>query len=166
LAAAIFGLASRPNRQTLVREYSTKSTTFSRSGVSASAVIDRSTWLLASTGTLVSWLTNTGCSFTPSNFAYSLLSIQAGPDQASPAPLVFSASHGRLASTPTRSTPAFLMASTRALAPGAGASCADAWPMPRPVSASAAAKAAQRRLAIATDFIFLSPELARDVPFS
>jgi hypothetical protein len=33
---------------------------------------------------------------------------------------VFSTSHGAFASTPTRSTPAFLMASMRGLAPGAG----------------------------------------------
>jgi len=34
--------------------------------------------------------------------------------------VVFSTSHGALASTPTRSTPAFLIASMRGLAPGAG----------------------------------------------
>src|SRR4029450_3588695 len=38
----------------------------------------------------------------------------------SPDPDVFSTSHGALASTPTRSTPAFLIASIRELAPGAG----------------------------------------------
>src|SRR5436189_117990 len=79
-----------------------------------------STWLLASTGTLVSWLTGIASSFTPSRFAYSLASIHAGPLHASPLPVVFSTSHGALASTPTRSTPAFLIASTRGLVPGAG----------------------------------------------
>src|SRR5690242_6661346 len=79
-----------------------------------------STWFDASTGTFVSWLTGTACSFTPRRFAYSCASSQAGPLQASPWPLVFSTSHGALARTPTRSTPAFLIASIRGLVPGAG----------------------------------------------
>src|SRR6478609_8815972 len=98
----------------------TKSTTLSRSGVSASGVTEMSTWLLASTGTLVSWLTGTASSLTPRRFAYSLASIHAGPLHASPLPVVSSTSHGAFASTPTRSTPAFLIASTRGLVPGAG----------------------------------------------
>ena len=98
----------------------TKSTTFRRSGVSASGVTEMSTWFDASTGTLVSWLTGTASSFTLRRFAYSFASSHAGPLHASPEPDVFSTSHGALASTPTRSTPAFLIASTRGLVPGAG----------------------------------------------
>src|SRR5438132_11205637 len=80
-----------------------------------------STWFEASTGTLVSWLTGTASSFTLRRFAYSLASSHAGPLHASPAPeVVFSTSHGALARTPTRRTPAFLIASMRGLAPGAG----------------------------------------------
>src|SRR5215472_18525384 len=97
-----------------------KSTTLSRSAVYARGVTEMSTWFEARTGTFVSWLTGTGSSFTPNRFAYSCASSQAGPLQASPDPLVFSTSHGALASTPTRSTPAFLIASTRGLVPGAG----------------------------------------------
>src|SRR5690349_20418883 len=105
----------------------TKSTTLSRSGVSASGVTEMSTWFDASTGTLVSWLTGTATSFTPRRFAYSLARSQAGPLHASPCPDVFSTGHGALASTPTRSSPDFLIASTRGLAPGAGtAVCATA----------------------------------------
>src|SRR5271167_761827 len=111
--------------QTLVLEYSTKSTTASRSGVSASAVIEISTWFEASTGILVSCETSTGCSFTPSRFAYSSDSAQAGPDHCSP-PVVLSTSQGALASTASRSTPALWIASIRGLAPGAGTSCATA----------------------------------------
>src|SRR5437667_4166664 len=98
----------------------TKSTTLRRSAVSASGVTEMSTWFDASTGTLVSWLTGTGSSLTFSRLAYSLARSHAGPLHASPDPDVFSTSHGALASTPTRSTPAFLITSTRALAPGAG----------------------------------------------
>src|SRR5215470_13795680 len=97
-----------------------KSTTFNRSCVSASGVTEMSTWFEASTGTFVSWLTGTGSSLTSSRLAYSFASIHAGPLQASPDPLVFSTSHGALASTPTRKTPAFLIASMRGLAPGGG----------------------------------------------
>src|SRR6478609_6224307 len=97
-----------------------KSTTLSRSGVSASGVTEMSTWFDASTGTFVSWLTGTASSLTPSRFAYSLASSHAGPLHGSPVPLVFSTSHGAFASTPTRSTPDFLIASTRGLEPGAG----------------------------------------------
>ena len=79
-----------------------------------------STWLDASTGTLVSWLTGTASSLTFRRFAYSLASSHAGPLHASPWPVVFSTSHGALARTPTRSTPAFLTASTRGLVPAAG----------------------------------------------
>src|SRR6516225_10964628 len=102
-----------------------KSTTLSRSGVSASGVTEMSTWLAASTGILVSCDTSTGSSFTPRRLAYSSESSQAGPDQCSPPPVVFSTSHGALASTATRSTPDFLMASMRALLPGAGTSSAS-----------------------------------------
>ncbi len=77
-----------------------------------------STWLEAITGTLVSCETSTGCSFTPKSLAYSCASIQAGPAQGSPARVVSSTSHGGFDSTPTRSTPALRMASTRALTPG------------------------------------------------
>src|SRR5664279_1210385 len=97
-----------------------KSTTLSRSGVSASGVTEMSTWFDASTGTFVSWLTGTTSSFTLSRLAYSFASSHAGPLQGSPAPVVFSTSHGALARTPTRNSPAFLIASTRGLAPGAG----------------------------------------------
>src|SRR5215470_155997 len=105
-----------------------KSTTFNRSCVSASGVTEMSTWFEASTGTFVSWLTGTGSSLTSSRLAYSFASIHAGPLQASPDPLVFSTSHGALASTPTRRTPAFLIASMRGLAPGGGTAgvCASA----------------------------------------
>src|SRR5215469_3582365 len=88
-----------------------------------------STWFEASTGTFVSWLTGTGSSLTSSRLAYSFASIHAGPLQASPDPLVFSTSHGALASTPTRKTPAFLIASMRGLVPGGGGTpgvCASA----------------------------------------
>src|SRR5450631_2124009 len=98
----------------------TKSTTFKRSAVSASGVTEMSTWFDASTGTLVSWLTGMASSFTPRRLAYSLASTHAGPLHASPVPDVFSTSQGALASTPTRNTPAFLIASTRGLVPGAG----------------------------------------------
>src|ERR1700742_3100557 len=57
----------------------TKSTTFTRSGVSASAVMLRSTWFAANTGIFVSCDTRTGSSFTFSSRAYSLASSQAGP---------------------------------------------------------------------------------------
>src|SRR5215470_4429588 len=97
-----------------------KSTTFNRSCVSASGVTEMSTWFEASTGTFVSWLTGTGSSLTSSRLAYSFASIHAGPLQVSPDPLVFSTSHGALASTPTRKMPAFLIASMRELAPGGG----------------------------------------------
>src|SRR5262252_4478331 len=97
-----------------------KSTTFNRSCVSARGVTEMSPWFEASTGTFVSWLTGTGSSLTSSRLAYSFASIHAGPLQASPDPLVFSTSHGALASTPTRKTPAFLIASMRGLAPGGG----------------------------------------------
>src|SRR5207237_9918547 len=97
-----------------------KSTTFNRSDVSASGVTEMSTWFDASTGTLVSWLTGTASSFTFRRLAYSFANTHAGPLHASPDPEVFSTSHGALASTPTRSTPAFLIASIRGLAPGAG----------------------------------------------
>src|ERR1700680_13451 len=79
-----------------------------------------STWFDASTGTLVSWLTGTASSFTFRRLAYSLASSHAGPLHAAPCPVVFSTSQGAFASTPTRRTPAFLMASIRGLAPGAG----------------------------------------------
>src|SRR5713101_7006802 len=79
-----------------------------------------STWFDASTGTLVSWLTRTTSSFTLKRLAYSLASSHAAPLHASPRPVVFSTSQGACASTPTLSTPAFLMASIRGLAPGAG----------------------------------------------
>src|SRR5438309_6561404 len=98
----------------------TKSTTFSRSAVSASGVTEMSTWFDASTGTLVSWLTGTASSFTFKRLAYSLASSHAGPLHAGPCPVVFSTSQGAFASTPMRSTPALLMASIRGLAPGAG----------------------------------------------
>src|SRR5437773_11414188 len=97
-----------------------KSTTFNRSAVSASGVTEMSTWFDASTGTLVSWLTGTASSLTFRRLAYSFARSHAGPLHASPDPDVFSTSHGALASTPTRSTPAFLIASTRGLTPGAG----------------------------------------------
>ena len=146
LAAAIFGLSARPNRHTLVFEYSTKSTTFSRSGVAASGVMLMSTWFDASTGTLVSWLTSTASSLTPSRRAYSLARSQAGPSQASPAPPpVFSTSQGELDSTPTRKAPDFLIASMRGLAPGAGTGCASAGAIMAP-SSKAARKAGMRRL--------------------
>ena len=123
----------------------TKSTTLSRSGVSASGVTEMSTWFDASTGTFVSWLTGTASSFTPRRFAYSFASSHAGPLHASPdPPVVFSTSHGALASTPTRSTPAFLMASTRGLAPGAGTgTCASAG---NATSVNSAARLRQRML--------------------
>src|SRR6185369_16278356 len=89
-------------------------------------------------GTLVSWLTGTASSLTLRRFAYSLASSHAGPLHGSPWPVVFSTSHGALASTPTRSTPAFLIASMRGLAPGAG------------VATSAAAVRARASTAMAT----------------
>src|ERR1700745_3312878 len=103
-----------------------KSTTALRSAVSASGVIELSTLLAASHGPFVSWETKIGCNFTTRRSAYSLAKIQAGPDQCSPEPVVFSTSQGALASTPTRSAPALRMASTRGLSPGAGGSCARA----------------------------------------
>src|SRR5437016_10295074 len=128
----------------------TKSTTFRRSAVSASGVTEISTWFDASTGTLVSWLTGTGSSLTFSRLAYSLASSHAGPLQASPDPVVFSTSHGALASTPTRRTPAFLIASIRGLVPGAGTG-----------ASARAATASTRSTAIDTlqtsDFIVLPP---------
>src|SRR5258705_1162684 len=82
-----------------------------------------STGFDASTGTLVSWLTGTALSFTFKRLAYSLASSHAGPVHAGPCPVVFSTSQGAFASTPMRSTPAFLMASIRGLAPaGTGTS--------------------------------------------
>src|ERR1700694_915157 len=78
------------------------------------------TWFDASTGTLVSWLPGMASTFTFRRLAYSLASSHAGPLHAAPCPVVFSTSQGAFASTPTRSTPAFLMASIRGLAPGAG----------------------------------------------
>src|SRR3954471_16488133 len=85
-----------------------------------------STWFDASTGILVSCETSTGSSFTFRRLAYSFARSHAGPDQCSPPPVVFSISHGAFASTPTRKAPAFLMASTRGLLPGAGTSWAIA----------------------------------------
>src|SRR6267142_966974 len=92
------------------------STTLRRSAVSASGVIEISTWFEESTGTFVSWLTGIGSSLTLRRRAYSCASIQAGPLHASPWPDMFSISQGALASTPTRSAPAFRIASTRGLA--------------------------------------------------
>src|SRR4029434_341474 len=122
----------------------TKSTTFSRSGVSASGVTEMSTWFDASTGTLVSWLTGTASSFTLRRFAYSFANSHAGPLHVSPDPEVFSTSHGALASTPTRSTPAFLIASIRGLAPGAGTGTSA---LVVSVKASTASPAPQRNMA-------------------
>src|SRR5712664_2359201 len=128
-----------------------KSTTLRRSGVSARGVIEISTWLEASTGTLVSWLTGIGSSFTLRRRAYSRASIQAGPLQASPWPDVFSISQGALASTPTLSAPAFRMASMRGLAPGATvATCATA---PAAERIDAAPASVSNALLIAPDFM-------------
>src|SRR3984885_8966459 len=99
-----------------------KSVTLRRSGVTDSGEIVMSTWLEASTGTLVSCDTATGWSFTSNRRAYSLASVQPGPDHCSPLPLVFSTSHGGLASTPTRKTPAFWIAWTRGLPVGTASS--------------------------------------------
>src|SRR4029434_10493262 len=121
----------------------TKSTTFSRSGVSASGVTEMSTWFDASTGTLVSWLTGTASSFTLRRFAYSFANSHAGPLHVSPDPEVFSTSHGALASTPTRSTPAFLIASIRGLAPCAGTGTAE---VVLSAKASTASPAPQRNM--------------------
>src|SRR6266702_5931878 len=99
-----------------------KSITLMRSGVTASGEIVISTWLEASTGTLVSCETATAWSFTLNRRAYSLASVQPGPDHCSPLPLVFSTSHGGLASTPTRKTPAFWIAWTRGLLVGTASS--------------------------------------------
>src|SRR6478752_990666 len=52
-----------------------KSTTGVRSGVSASAVIEMSTWFEASTGILVSCETRTGSSFTFRRLAYSFREV-------------------------------------------------------------------------------------------
>src|SRR3954452_22294865 len=87
-------LSARPNRHTLVLEYSTKSTTASRSGVSARGVMLISTWLAARTGTLVSCETSTGLSCTLSSLAYWVASSQAGPDQSAPFDVVFWISQG------------------------------------------------------------------------
>lgn len=65
------------------------------------------------------------------HLAYSLASSHAGPAHGSPLPVVFSSSQGGLDRTPTRSTPAFLTASTRGLAPGAGG-CGHLGRMARP----------------------------------
>src|SRR5579862_7223556 len=103
-----------------------KSTTLFRSAFSASGVTEMSTWFAASTGTLVSCETRTGSSLTPSRLAHSLERSQAGPDQCSPLPVVFSTSQGALARTATRNVPDFLIASMRALLPAAGTSWAHA----------------------------------------
>src|SRR3977135_2325235 len=95
-----------------------KPRTLGRSGVSVSGVIEISTWFEASTGTFVSWLTGIGSSLTLRRRAYSCASIQAGPLHASPWPDMFSISQGALASTPTRSAPAFRIASARELGYG------------------------------------------------
>src|SRR5579872_6856717 len=123
-----------------------------------------STWFAASTGTLVSCETRTGSSLTPSRLAHSLESSQAGPDQCSPLPEVFSTSHGALARTPTRSAPAFLMASMRALFPGGGTSCARTWAAgdkntARDNTAKERAKsaAAQATLGVLVGVIFVPP---------
>ena len=65
LAPLTFGLSARPIMHSAVLEYDTKSTTFSRSGVTESGEMVMSTWLDASTGTLVSCDTGTASSFTP-----------------------------------------------------------------------------------------------------
>ncbi|MNL34341.1 hypothetical protein D3C87_1563100 [compost metagenome] len=127
LTRASLSLPARPNMQTLVAEYSTKSTTFRRSAVSASGLMVMSTWLAASTGTLVSCETGMAVSLTPSWRAVSLASNHAGPLQASPLlPDTSWISQGAFCSTPTRSSPALRIASTRGLWPGAGAVCAPA----------------------------------------
>src|SRR5580704_5842851 len=113
-----------------------------------------STWLAASTGILVSCDTSTGSSFTPRRLAYSLESSQAGPDQCSPPPVVFSTSQGALASTATRTTPAFLIASMRGLLPGAGTSCANAGNAAAVASARAETSAFSRFMIVLPLFVF------------
>src|SRR5262249_10783708 len=66
-----------------------------------------------------------------------------GPLHASPLPVVFSTSHGALARTPARSTPAFLIASMRGLVPGAGTGASA-----NAGSAKAAAASAARQRSI------------------
>src|SRR5262245_10881379 len=134
-----------------------KSTTFRRSAVSASGVTEMSTWFDASTGTLVSWLTGTASSLTFSRFAYSFARIHAGPLHASPWPDVFSTSHGALARTPTRSTPAFLMASTRGLVPGAGTGTSAAAVAAAVANTSAAIARRGVQIMAPPGFIFIVP---------
>src|SRR5581483_4070879 len=97
-----------------------KSITLSRAGVSESGAMVMSTWFEASTGTFVSWLTGTTSSLTPSRLAYSLARIQAGPENLSPLPLVFSGSQGNSPIAPTRSVPRCLIAFTRGEFSGGG----------------------------------------------
>src|SRR6218665_117958 len=141
------GLSARPNRHTPVFEKMTKSMTLARAAVSFRGPIMMSIWLATSAGTLVSWLTTTGWICTPSSRANSLPRVQDGPDHGSPAPLVFCASQGGLLTTPTRSTPALRIASTRALTPGAGGVWAKA-EMPPPSKAAASAPRPTRPTAL------------------
>src|SRR5262245_29006249 len=112
---------------------------------------------VARIGTLVSWLTGTTSSLTPSRFAYSSASSQAGPENCGPLPLVFSGSHGNSPMAATFSTPRCLMASIFGLCPGAGTSePASAIPAPRTTAAATAA----RRMKLAK---VISPSLGRVV---
>ena len=99
-----------------------KSTTSCRFGVTDSGAIEMSASPVARIGTLVSWLTGTISSLTPSRLAYSSASTQAGPENCGPLPVVFSGSHGNSPMAAKRSTPRSLISSMVGLLPGAGTS--------------------------------------------
>src|SRR4051794_32300300 len=116
-----------------------KSTTFSRAGVMDSGAIVMSACPLARIGTFVSWLTATTSSLTPSRFAISFASSQAGPENCGPLPVVFSGNQGNSPIAAARNTPRFLISSTFALLPGSGAAtCAKASGVHNAINASSA----------------------------
>ncbi len=99
-----------------------KSTTSWRLGVTASGAMVMSASPVARIGTLVSWLTATTSSGTPSRPANSSASIQAGPENCGPLPVVFSGSQGNSPIAATRKAPRSLIAATVGLAAGSGTS--------------------------------------------
>src|SRR5438552_1486 len=125
-----------------------KSTTFSRCGVTESGAIEMSASPVARIGTLVSWLTGTISSFTLRRFAYSFASTQAGPENFSPVPEVFSGSHGNSPIAAALSAPRALMVSIFLLLPGAGTSVASAsaWLAVKPNTSSAGSAAEAKKL--------------------
>ena len=104
---------------------------------------------VARIGTLVSWLTGTTTTGTPSLAANSSASIQAGPEYCGPLPVVFSGSQGNSPIAATRRAPRSLIAATVGLDAASGTSVAAAiaaWLPARQASAAPTNMARRREL--------------------